>query len=371
MNIVLIDLTDVVYTLDSLGTQPLSGSQSMLCQLARWLVDRGDQVCLVNRHAPHDTLVAGALHLNAHSLAGNRLAGTDLAIVLNNTTAPANVRRLFGPDCRCLYWMHNDSSSSSAAPFADPGYLEGVDGLVFVSAWQARQFAERFRPGVPCHVIGNAVNPAFQTLFRPGAPILPEKDLDLIAYASAPNRGLEPLAQMFPAMRAARPRLKLEIYSGFVMDQGVYFDQPNAERFEALLARMGEMDGVTVIRGLGKAAFAQRLKRVAMLCYPCIFPETCSITVMEAMAAGCALSLSNVGALAETANGFARMPPVSDTGFSSREFLDSALMTLAALQDSPSAEALLQAQVAFARGAYGWNTRAPTWAAVLDSLAPA
>lgn len=372
MNIVLIDLTDTVYTLDSLESGPLSGSQTMLCLLARWLVARGDQIALVSRHAPHDRVIGGVRHLNAHSLAGVRLTGTDLAIVLNNTTAPVNARRLVGADCRCLYWMHNDSESASADSFAEPGYLDGVDGLVFVSAWQARRFAARFRPSVPCHVIGNAITPPFETLLPAGSPILDGKDPDLIAYASAPNRGLEPLAQLFPGMKAARPRLKLEIHSGFVMDQGGYFDEPNTRRFEGLLARMAGMDGVTVVRGLGKADFAQRLKRVALLCYPCVFPETCSITVMEAMAAGCALSLTDVGALAETANGFARLSAFSGGSLSGQSFIDNTLMALAALQDDrAAAEAMAQAQVAFARGAYGWNGRAAAWDALLSSPVPA
>lgn len=370
MNIVLIDLTDVVYTLESLDTQPLSGSQTMLCLLARHLAERGHHVCLVNRHAPQDRVIGGVLHINAHRLADTKLVGTDLVIVLNNTTAPVNVRRLFGAECRCLYWMHNDSLSATASDFADPAYLAGVDGLVFVSAWQARRFAEQFRLTVPCHIIGNAVDPAFLALFPPGRSILADKDPDLIAYASAPNRGLEPLAQMFPAMKAARPRLRLEVYSGFIMDQGVYFDETNNRYFEALLARMAEMEGVSVIRGLDKRSFAQRLKRVSALCYPCVFPETCSIVVMEAMAAGCALSLTDAGALAETANGFAQLTPVMGAGFSSGRFIDTTLMTLARAQENPTvAEAQAQAQVAYVRGAYGWNSRAPVWSALVSSLA--
>lgn len=370
MKVTFIDLSDINYTMATPAETPLGGSQTMLCLLASWLVRRGDSVCLIGRYVPHGQFIEGVLHLEAKSVVQGRLPPTDVVIVLNNTTTPKSIQRYFGKDCKYVYWIHNDSESASLQSFAEPGYANDIDALVFVSHWQASRFIERFQPRPSrVHVVLNTVAPMFNALFAPDEPILPAKDKDLMVYASAPNRGLEALVELFPAMRSRSPGLKLEVYSGFVMDQGVYFDPQNTQKFEGLLARLSEMEGVRVTRGLDKESLALRLKRAALLCYPCVFPETSSITVLEAMAAGCRLSLSTAGGLTETAAGFAKLTTYQNGSMSGREFIENSLGLLSQMRTAPDvAETALREQVNYARQELSWEPRTLAWRGFFQSI---
>jgi glycosyltransferase involved in cell wall biosynthesis len=212
-----------------------------------------------------------------------------------------------------------------------------VDRFVFVSHWQASAFVALFGlPSARAGVIGNPVPEVFLGLFPPGTPILAAKDPDLLVYASAPNRGLEGLVRyVLPELRRSRPALRLEIYSGFYLDQGLSYRDAkggNADQMqEAWLAEAQGLPGVTVSRGVPKTELARRFGRAAMLCYPCVFRETFCSVAREAMAAGCLVVTSTAGALPETTAGFATLVPARATPDQFAE-LEVSAFTRAALQ---------------------------------------
>ncbi len=335
--------------------RPLGGSESSLLIVAGELARRGAEVHVVGADAPHGSELAGVRLLDIAEVRRTGLPRADLLVSLNRRIRPETVERLGGARVRYAHWHQNDAYSPYAKHFADPAFGARVDRFVFVSHHQASAFQARFALGARrISVIANPVSPAFIGLFPGGSPVLAAKDPELLVYASAPNRGLEPLARgVLPRLRAARPGLRLEIYSGFQIDQGQSYGERdgtiNTDFFEALLGECAKLPGVSVHRGLPKPALAARLKRAAMLCYPCSYRETSCIAALEAMAAGCQVSTSSLGGLPETTAGFGyitRVAPDQDWNEYCAAFADTTLLALSEREDDAATlEATLRRQI--------------------------
>src|SRR6185369_1255545 len=85
------------------------------------------------------------------------------------------------------------------------------------------------------------------------------------------------------------------------------------------------------------------------------------IAVMEAMASGCRIVSSDLGALSETTAGFATLIPVGrGPDEYALRFVDACVDALQNL-DSPQTADLLSRQIQFAAGNYTWAARAQEW----------
>ena len=307
MRVFLLDPSRVAYTPASLHEEPLGASQSAVLMVAEELARSGVHVSMAGEGFPAERAEEGVNCITLTESEFGFYPGVDRVISLNRIFKRQWLREHFGESCRYLHWHQNDSLSPYGATFKDPEAWSHVDHFVFVSHFQAKDFIARF--GGRVSVIGNPVPGVFLTALAEDAPILSQKDPQLLVYASAPNRGLEWLVKrFFPLLRKSRPALRLEIYSGFYLDQG--FRYVNAagdttQRRKALLSYAATLPNITVNHGVPEDELAARLRWAAMLCYPCNFRETFCNAVREAMAAGCLISTTDVGALPETTAGFA------------------------------------------------------------------
>jgi glycosyltransferase involved in cell wall biosynthesis len=109
------------------------------------------------------------------------------------------------------------------------------------------------------------------------------------------------------------------------------------------------------------------LKDMHFLAYPSTFTETCCLSAVEAMAAGCRVVVPTLGALAETTAGFARMyPHNADKSEHAALFAD-------ALHDefrNPWQGDLSQPafQQDYCRRFYDWDSRAQEWRRLIEDL---
>jgi glycosyltransferase involved in cell wall biosynthesis len=92
---------------------------------------------------------------------------------------------------------------------------------------------------------------------------------------------------------------------------------------------------------------------------------------MEAMAAGCLVATTTLGALPETAAGFGiLMESRTDFVIMAQEYADLVIRTIQTARESPDKfEDHLGRQRAHARTTYSWAARAREWVAVVDGLA--
>lgn len=334
MKIAFIDLTDLQYRLADLDSAPLGGSQSAMILVAEELARAGVEVYVIGLHLEHGVAHRGVTGLNVRRVNRREFAQVDAVISVNFLLQKQTIERMFPRRRpRMIHWHKNDALAIYGARFAEPEFYAQVDRFVFCSHFQANSFISLYGlPCAACTVIANPVAPVYCGLYAPGEPVLAAKDPELLVYASAPNRGLEGLLKIvYPELLKTRPGLRLEAYSGFYLEQGANYAYKGADmtaHYQKLVKEAGSLPGVSCHPGVPKAVLAQRLRAAAMLCYPTIFRETSCHVALEAMAAGCLVSSTTIGALPETTAGYAQLTPATQEAFDPMQFAKNTLQAL-------------------------------------------
>ncbi len=116
-------------------------------------------------------------------------------------------------------------------------------------------------------------------------------------YASTPFRGLNILVELWPLIQSLVPNAELDILSSM----STYHQPEKDAPYQALYDRARAMKGVRYKAGVGQAELRAIARECRVLAYPSTFPETSCIAAMEAMASGCVVASTALGALPETA----------------------------------------------------------------------
>lgn len=363
MRLLFVDRTPWDYTPATPAARPLGGMQSAVCYLAAALARQGLEVGLANA-TRREGSVEGVECFNLASPPPGFAADCD-AVIAVGTTDPAAVAAL-RPVCRrarFFAWTGHAADQPAVAALLRAEARDAWDGVICVSDWQAADFIARFRlEPARVTVLRNAIAPAFAGLFGRDA-ILPAKTWPpVLAYTSTPYRGLDRLIAAFPRIRAAFPGARLEVYSSMA----VYGVAGGDDRYAELYARCRQTAGVDYVGAIPQPRLARALKRVTCLVYPNTFAETSCIAVMEAMAAGCLVVTSDLGALPETTAGMAELVAVpAGAAAHVSAFAAAVVGVLARHHVDDGAEARLGAQVEHANATLTWETRAAEWRAFL------
>jgi glycosyltransferase involved in cell wall biosynthesis len=281
-------------------------------------------------------------------------------VVVSNAALPPMLASL-RQRSRLVLWTQHAHDQPGISDLNKPAFREVWDAFIFVSEWQRQQYLARFElDPTRCFLLPNAVGPAFTGLFADGGPILGQKRPFTLAYASTPYRGLDVLLDVFPQIQAAVPEARLTTYSSMKVYQGGQSDDP----YRPLYERARAMPGVAYAGSLPQPELAAALKQTAVFAYPNTYPETSCITVMEALAAGCRVVTSDLGALPETTAGFARLVSWDDGPEAYRaQFTQAVIEAL-----RTTAEDRLREQVHYVNDHYHWDGRADQWLTWLNSL---
>ncbi len=359
------------YDVDSVDEIPLGGSQSAACHLARALARAGHEVTFIsNTSRPGIHAGVRCLWWDQTSTLQIHSWNLDAMICILSPGRAVKVRTLLGPRPRLILWNHHSHTEDAISGLEEEYERDAYDGFAMVSEWQREGYQQRF--GIESSriaVLRNVMSPAFANFYPPGESILAQKAWPpLLAYTSTPYRGLDLLLDAFPSIREAVPGTRLQVYSSMK----VYQSDAGLEQTEhgPRYDRCREMEGVDYYGSVPQPELARRLREVTALAYPNIYPETSCISVMEAMAAGCHIITSRLGALPETTAGYARLIPVDQTADSyRRQFIAATIEALRSCTDQRQAtEQHLRAQVDYINHAATWDLRAAEWAAWLSTL---
>jgi glycosyltransferase involved in cell wall biosynthesis len=246
-----------------------------------------------------------------------------------------------------VVWMHHDANQIWVQWCKDKDLVATVTCFVFVSYWQRERYLNEF--GLPpqrCFVLRHALHLSADRRRWETKPIW------RCAYTSTPFRGLSVLLDAWQNL--APTNAELHIWSS--MKLYLEDDAP----YQHLYDRAKSMPGV-IYHGIApNPQLRAALRTMDFFVYPCTFPETACLAVIEAMTAGCRIIIPSLGALPETTGGFARIYP-SNTDSVEHAAIFSEILASEFVSPWSGEPELSLSQQSYCTAVYDWPQRLVEW----------
>jgi len=360
MRIGFVSFSGLTYDTSTPYKKPMGGSESALCYLASEMAKNGHEVTLFTPlHKESKTLGVNCL---PQEKIFSLLTALDVLVVQKSLNQGYPISLSAPKNLKIVLWTQHDSDQPAVQSLADPALVKSFDGYVFISEYQKKNYLKKFKINPKkCVILRNAISPVFENLFEKGESTLSKKsDPPILAYTSTPYRGLNLLIQFFPSIRMIKKDVQLKVFSSLAV-----YQVPRAtdeKKYGGLYFSCRQTKGVKYLGSISQPKLAKELVKTSILAYPNTFPETSCIAVMEAMAAGCFIVTSRLGALPETTAGFAKLIDVDgDWQRYGNLFIKEILAFLYEPKD-------LSPQVEYVNKHYTWKIRAKEWEKWLKTL---
>jgi len=209
---------------------------------------------------------------------------------------PSRVRDI-NPDKKKILWLHDLPNDPESEHLKNVELRKRFDKIVCVSDWQMQLY--NLASGVSyaeSAVIKNAIEPIDITTKQFDGTV------NLI-YHTTPHRGLEILVPVFEELCKVHDNIHLDVYSSF----SVYGWEQRDEPYQLLFDRCRDNPKITYHGAVSNQEVREALKKSHIYAYPCIWPETSCLSVIEAMSAKNLVVCPNYAALPETCSNFAIM----------------------------------------------------------------
>ena len=209
----------------------------------------------------------------------------DINLILNNTN-----NDLIEKDKINILWMQHFVNQEEVKNLESKDYVNKLDHIVFNSNWNFEKFQYQFKiPESKSIVIKNAIENI--------APSKKPTDKISLIYHTTPWRGLVHLLKIFKNLNLQN--VELNICSSTII-YGKKFDSILGKQYENIFRECKNTKNVNYLGFVENNKIINLLKSMHIYAFPSVWPETSCISAIEAMAAGCEIVSSNLGALYET-----------------------------------------------------------------------
>jgi len=212
----------------------------------------------------------------------------DINLILNSTN-----HDLIEKEKINVLWVHHFVNQAEIKNLDSKDYIDKLDWIVFNSNWNFEKYVYQFKiPESKSIVIRNAIE-------KINFEEKPKGKMSLV-YHTTPWRGLVHLLKIFKNLNLENVELNVcsstEIYGKKFVKIKKYEDLFNECKNTKNVNYFGYLENKKVI---------ELLKNMHIFTHPSIWPETSCVSAIEAMAAGCEVVSTNLGALYETCSPFA------------------------------------------------------------------
>ena len=270
----------------------------------------------------------------------------DINLILNNTNFDLIEKNKIN-----ILWMQHFVNQEEAKNLGSKDYVNKLDYIVFNSNWNFEKFQYKFKiPESKSLVIKNAIEKI--------NPHEKPKDKINLIYHTTPWRGLLHLLKIFKKLNLKNT--ELNICSSTII-YGKKFDSILGKKYEDIFEECKNTKNVNYLGFVENNKIIELLKNMHIYSFPSIWPETSCISAIEAMAAGCEIVTSNLGALYETCAPFATFVGF-DSNFNNFEkkyqkALENCIKNFWSMENQKK----LQLQREVINLTYSWTVRSKEW----------
>ena len=275
----------------------------------------------------------------------------DINLILNNTNHDLIEKNKIN-----VLWMQHFVNQEEAKNLGSKDYVNKLDYIVFNSNWNFEKFQYQFKiPESKSLVIKNAIE-KIDFHEKP-------KDKINLVYHTTPWRGLIHLLKVFKRLNLQNT--ELNICSSTII-YGKKFDSILGKKYENIFEECKNTKNVNYLGFVENNKIIELLKNMHIYSFPSIWPETSCISAIEAMAAGCEIVTSNLGALYETCTPFATFVGFDSNFDNFEKKYQKALENSVKNFWSKENQKKIRFQQEIINLTYSWNVRSKEWISFLE-----
>lgn len=198
-----------------------------------------------------------------------------------------------------VLWMHDVTVGDvQVGPWGDR--FDRFDLMLGVSKWHAEHLRKVYN--IAPERVGYVNNAIYPERFN----VVAERDPFKFVYASSPDRGLDNLLEIWPAIKQNYPEASLDVFYGWSAIDKIIARHPGhpllwlKEKINELMEAVNEDGSIVWHDRVSRDALAEHYAKASIWAYPTAFCETFCITALETQAAGVIPVASQLAALQET-----------------------------------------------------------------------